>query len=40
MEWITLIQNAIDYIEDHILEDINYEDIKLKLHLLYYHKLT
>ncbi|MCM1132223.1 MAG: AraC family transcriptional regulator [Ruminococcus flavefaciens] len=27
MEWIKSIQRAIDYIEEHITEDINYEDI-------------
>lgn len=27
MEWITGIQNAINYIEDHLLEDLDYEEI-------------
>jgi AraC family transcriptional regulator len=27
MEWITGIQNAINYIEDHITEELNYEQI-------------
>ena len=27
MEWIATIQKAIAYIEEHLLEDINYEDI-------------
>ena len=27
MEWITGIQNAINYIEDHITEDIDYEEL-------------
>ena len=27
MEWITGIQNAINYIEDHITEPIDYEEL-------------
>lgn len=27
MDWITGIQNALDYIEEHITEDMNYEEI-------------
>lgn len=27
MEWIAAMQRAITYIEDHLLEDINYEDV-------------
>ena len=27
MDWITGIQNAINYIEDHIIEELDYEQI-------------
>ena len=27
MEWVATIQKAIKYIEDHLLKDINYEDV-------------
>ena len=27
MEWIVAIQKAINYIEEHLLEEINYEDV-------------
>ena len=27
MEWIVVIQKAITYIEEHIMEEINYEDV-------------
>ena len=27
MDWITGIQNAVNYIEDHLTEDLDYEDI-------------
>ena len=27
MEWTTLLQKAIDYMEAHMLEKINYEDV-------------
>ena len=27
MDWITGIQNAINYIEDHITEELDYEHI-------------
>ena len=27
MEWISTIQHAINYIEEHLLEEINYEDV-------------
>ena len=27
MEWIVAIQKAITYIEEHIMEEINYEDV-------------
>ncbi len=31
MEWIKLLQAAINYIEEHLLEDINYEDVAKKV---------
>lgn len=27
MDWITGIQKAIDYVEEHLTENINYEEI-------------
>lgn len=27
MDWITGIQNAIDYVEDHLTEELDYEEI-------------
>lgn len=27
MDWITGIQNAVNYIEDHITEELDYEEI-------------
>ena len=27
MDWITGIQNAINYIEEHLLEEIDYEEV-------------
>ena len=27
MEWIEALQTAITYMEDHLLEEINYEDV-------------
>ena len=32
MEWISAIQRAINYIEEHLLEDINYEDAAKQLY--------
>ena len=32
MEWIAAMQLAITYIEGHLLEDINYEDVAKQLH--------
>ena len=32
MEWIATIQKAITYMEDHILEEINYEDVAKHVH--------
>ena len=34
MDWITGIQNAINYIEDHITEELDYEQIAKKLFFL------
>lgn len=31
MEWIKLLQMAINYMDEHILEDINYEDVAMKV---------
>lgn len=36
MEWIAAIQQAITYIEDHILEDINYEDAARRVYISSY----
>ena len=33
MEWISAIQKAIIYMEDHILEDINYEDVAKNVYI-------
>lgn len=37
MEWVTLIQKAIDYMEDHLLEKINYEDAARQVHMSSYN---
>lgn len=31
MEWIKLLQDAINYMEEHLLENINYEDVAKKV---------
>ena len=36
MEWITSIQQAITYMEEHILEDINYEDVAKQVYISSY----
>lgn len=36
MEWISAIQRAINYIEEHLLEDINYEDAAKQLYISSY----
>ena len=36
MEWITSLQKAINYIEEHILEDINYEDAARQVYISSY----
>ena len=33
MEWIAAMQQAIAYIEDHLLEDIHYEDVAKQVHI-------
>ncbi|MDE6784565.1 MAG: AraC family transcriptional regulator [Ruminococcus sp.] len=37
MEWIKSIQNAIDYIEEHLTDDIDYEDIARKAYSSTFH---
>lgn len=37
MEWIDCIQGAVDFIEEHILEPINYEDAADFVHFSPYH---
>ena len=37
MDWITGIQNAINYIEDHILEEIDYEEVAKRSFSSSYH---
>ncbi len=37
MDWITGLQNAIDYIEDHLLEDIDYETVAAQSYSSSYH---
>ena len=32
MEWIASLQQAIEYMEQHLLEDINYEDVARQVH--------
>ena len=32
MEWIAAMQEAIAYMEDHLLEEINYEDVARHVH--------
>ena len=32
MEWISSLQKAITYMEDHLLEEINYEDVAKHVH--------
>ena len=32
MEWIAAMQQAITYIEDHLMEEINYEDVANQIH--------
>ena len=37
MDWITGIQNAINYIEEHLLEEIDYEEVARKSYSSVYH---
>lgn len=30
MDWLTGIQNAINYIEEHLTEEINYDEVAKK----------
>ena len=32
MEWIAAMQQAITYMEEHLLEEINYEDVAKHVH--------
>lgn len=36
MEWIAAMQKAITYMEEHLLEDINYEDVAKQIHISSY----
>ena len=36
MEWIAAMQRAITYMEEHILEDINYEDVAKQVYISSY----
>lgn len=37
MEWVQLLQQAINYIELHLLEEINYEDVAKNVHMSSYN---
>lgn len=37
MEWVKLLQTAICYMEDHLLEKISYEDVARRVHMSSYH---
>ena len=37
MDWITGIQNAINYVEDHLLEEIDYEEVAKQSYASGYH---
>ncbi len=36
MEWMSAIQKAITYMEEHLLEEINYEDVAESVHISSY----
>jgi len=36
MEWIATLQRAIDYMEEHLMEEINYEDVAESVHISSY----
>lgn len=37
MDWVKLLQRAIDYMESHLLEKINYEDVAKEVHMSSYN---
>lgn len=37
MDWLQLIQEAINYMEEHLLEDINYEDVSRQIGMSSYN---
>ena len=37
MDWINSLNNAISYIEEHILEDISYEEVARKVFSSSFH---
>ena len=37
MDWVKLIQQALDYMEAHMLEKINYEDVAKEVHMSSYN---
>lgn len=36
MTWTKMLQQAIDYMEEHLLDDINYEDVARELYISTY----
>ena len=36
MEWIATLQRAIEYMEEHLMEEINYEDVAESVHISSY----
>ena len=36
MEWIAAVQQAITYMEAHLMEEINYEDVAKQVHISSY----
>ncbi|MBQ4486246.1 MAG: helix-turn-helix transcriptional regulator [Oscillospiraceae bacterium] len=36
MDWIADLQKAINYMEEHLLEDINYEDVAAQVYISSY----
>jgi AraC family transcriptional regulator len=37
MDWVTTLREAIDYMENHLLESISYEDVAKHLHISNFH---
>ena len=37
MEWVKLIQTALDYMEAHLLEKISYDDVAREIHMSSYN---